>query len=184
MDLNSSEVRDSDDSRICIKDDIFSIGRKNVTNMLINDNKLIVACSDGNIRLFDLETVVQQYVSAETYHLWAIYESFMNHGLLRITNLNMQSLKDNLGSITEATETHKITSKSLTVLKVRFDVQDTIWLAGDSIRPIRWFDDFSVTFFFIFSELRWRFHLWWSWWLPDFIEPAVWSFRCVFRLML
>ena len=50
----------------------------------------------------------------------------MNHGLLRITNLNMQPLKDNLGSITEATETHKITSKSLTVLKVSFDVQDVI----------------------------------------------------------
>jgi len=43
--------------------------------MLINDEKLIVACSDGNIRLFDLETVVQQ--SAVTYHLRAIYESSM-----------------------------------------------------------------------------------------------------------
>ena len=112
--MNSSEVRDSDDSRICIKDDIFSIGRKNVTSILVNDDKLIVACSDGNIRLFDLETVVQQYVTAVMYHL------------LRNTDFSMQPLKDNLGSITEPTETHKITSKSLTVLKVRFDVQDAI----------------------------------------------------------
>ena len=56
--MNSSDVRGSDDSRIRTKDDIFSIGRKNVTSMLVNDDKLIVACSDGNIRLFDLETVV------------------------------------------------------------------------------------------------------------------------------
>ena len=35
-------------------DDIFSIGRKIVTSMLINDEQLIVACSDGNIRIFNL----------------------------------------------------------------------------------------------------------------------------------
>ena len=67
--MNSSDVRGSDDSRIRTKDDIFSIGRKNVTSILVNDDKLIVACSDGNIRLFDLETVVTKYVLAITYHL-------------------------------------------------------------------------------------------------------------------
>ena len=56
--LNLSEVQSLDDSRIRTKDDIFSIGRKNVTSMIVNDDKLIAACSDGTIRLFDLETVV------------------------------------------------------------------------------------------------------------------------------
>ena len=69
MDLNLSEVRIPDESRICMKDDIFSIGRKNVTSMLANDEKLIVACSDGNIRIFDLETVVTQYTTDLTNHL-------------------------------------------------------------------------------------------------------------------
>ena len=69
MDLKLSEVRIPDNSRICMKDDIFSIGRKNVTSMLANDDKLIVACSDGNIRLFDLETVVTQYATDLTNNL-------------------------------------------------------------------------------------------------------------------
>ena len=48
------------------------------------------------------------------------YDSFMSHKLLRDKKSSLQSFEDNLGSITEPTEIHKITSKSLTILKVRF----------------------------------------------------------------
>ena len=57
LEARARTYRSSGQSCIQMKDDIFSIGRKNVTSMLINDDKLIVACSDGNIRLFDLGMV-------------------------------------------------------------------------------------------------------------------------------
>ena len=37
--------------------DVFSVGRKSVNEMLVNDNQLLAACSDGTIKIFDLGQV-------------------------------------------------------------------------------------------------------------------------------
>ena len=79
LEARARTYRSSGQSCIQMKDDIFSIGRKNVTSMLINDDKLIVACSDGNIRLFDLGMV-------------ATFDIFMLSNINYITSITLHQL--------------------------------------------------------------------------------------------